>query len=861
MTPSKGPEAPSTVPPRAPIAPPTPPDAAAKPPTPKRDRGAFFLRLIGVAALLTAVAIAGVMIWTHFANRPSSGNIMAWLNQNARGTLIFDQARITLKPQADGTIIVAVESSGTIPEPLYSSISATELLREIDFDTAPLIAVRRMLNLSEAPELIKQAGPPPPDPLARDFLVEVTPAGKTISYTGTLAASRIADRWSFEYLSLPFALDDSLGKSRAHFPAATPLGSDAAVQQQLLQAAHLRADYGRRLTDARDELLRMQEQQRAEAAARKQEAEAARLEKLRLQREALLATARQFIKPGSFFDGRIMHRSDAFNRHRIVLEIVSVNPATAQVSALLRNDGSWRDTRLFEGTWETNDANTSVRLLLTSPASKRNSGAGPILEGYGWAYAFTLSADGGLTAETDSYNLSLAHHPDPGALKTEITAAFTDALAASAPEVAYEGIVVSTETNLTQNVVLCFTRQENEGAALTATIELVDRPDLKRTLSGVVIESRHRGAASPIQLRLPGNNSISAAGDHSLLAFPYDRRFTFRIDGDRLLAEDDRFTLRLTRLTPETAAALAEKRAAIETRFHTLVKKGASYDGFIRHPSEVAAPARLTILDTNPTQGTLTVAIDSREQAGIRHILRGTFSVWAGTLRLGTSSGSTFNPSGTLRAPIFSRDNSFQLTLALREQLFEGNTTESSAWRFEFSLLPVDLAPEKLATYPTEPGAYLRSGDTWLRLPSNGGRPDEGPAAIAKQIFGALTNPSAAQTGEKLTDVLFDGSAPLPTVERGPVVIAVRGVLKDPPPGVPSDYPPVEICPSVADASGSRRAPLLRVAPSVGGFMHRRIPATIEKLDRDLHVLTTDAPVDPGSFAVLADDFFEFQIR
>lgn len=822
---------------------------------------------ITVAAL---VLIAGLFVaWRVTSGRPSNQTLLAHLTQQlGAGRLVFTDVARTVQPMPDGSVVITYQASAATPEPLYVAMDAADFLtRQLQIDTTKLRAARAALDGASAARVRELAGPPPAvdDPLQAIVLHQSAAQGTTVDHQGSLLARRAPAGWYLELKSGRFLAALPEGQPRASFGAKTYLENDAADQAALRQLASHQTVYAEQVMAARekvqDEIRREREQRRAR----------------------FLAT----LQPGALFIGSAVNRHD-HTSVALSLEITELGSANQQVTALLRNDGGWSDARTFQGEWREDADAEHFSLVLGTRYNQAVRGAGPLLDASdNWTLNLTVANDGSLAAQTQSfdYKFSLVPSTDSTRVRAELTASHRTALEATAANLVYIGAAISKNQQASERVLLRFTQQQNDGALLSARFESPERTDWQRPLSGSLQTNRYRSGDQPIRMLMSGEGRARrAASDRSVFGYTWDLNPAFRIEGDTLIGEDNAFTYRFTRATAEELATLQRQIAEREQRFLSLVKAGAAYDGTTKDREGFSSRLRLRIKRVDARDGTLSASFESREQNGIHHEVSGSFDIAEGVLRLGSSGGGRFNPSGVLKVPFFSRDDTFKFVLHLQETGFYG---ESSGWGWTLEF-PVARRGEGNTSraenagtdsgypeFPTDTGVYALVEGKWVLLPKNGGKVTYGLGNIFAQLNGTLealsNDPKAKEIAtrpDKIASLTFAGSEPLPAVDRKNVVLIYVGPVKRAPADMVQKYPTladepdIEIAPTRRLGNGNRQVDLLRIAPGLGGFHSQRVAALVEEAKPGvlLHVCTAAVPA--GTYAVSASEqAFEFRAR
>jgi hypothetical protein len=180
-------------------------------------------------------------------------------------------------------------------------------------------------------------------------------------------------------------------------------------------------------------------------------------------------------------------------------------------------------------------------------------------------------------------------------------------------------------------------------------------------------------------------------------------------------------------------------------------------------------------------------------------------------------------------------------------------------------------APVDASAYPSVPGGYAWIDGKWVSLPHNNGHVTYAAKQVAAGVFGLLnslgnTHPSTDSQGpDKLADLTFDGSDPIPSADPAKVIIVYVGSIPPTPNDVLAkypDYPVMEMARSTTGSDNVRKAPLYRIVAGLGGFISTRVPAVVEQNSETITTLTCAHPIPSGTYAITAGASpFELNVR
>ena len=830
------------------------------------SQGARRIWLGGTIAIV--LALAGYFVWQKIHNHPSDSALLACLDREVgAGKARFSKLERNDVPTGNDRVQGALVAHGSVAEPLYTAVDTSAYLRsEFNWDARPLAEARRLLAGASGPRIREIAGlvEDPPDPLKVAILREVSARAAPVVYRCSLWAERGANGWTLRLTEGRFDGDAPAGEPRSTYTGKTYIAGDATDAAALRALIEQQQKFCQRIVAARDQYQ----------------------EERRRTRDERLARYASLFQPGTLFTGSVTLRRNQQSA-ALVLELVDLKGATRQVAALLRNDGGWSDARKFQGEWRTDADAETLSLVLGTRSDQALRGAGPILDLVDtWNIAFQVDADGNLLGTSNDYEYRFVRVPaaQVAGVKAELTATQVAALAASAAGVVYQGVAVARRDQASESVLLRFTRQENDGALLAASLESAEHPSWHRTLRGTVATNRYRNGDQPIRLRLSRGDNTRRAPDRSVFGWGGDLALALRVDDAQLTGEDEVFTYRFTRLSVEQVQQLAADRASREQKFFNLVRAGAVYDGTVRDGTGFISRVRLRFIAIDQGEGSLTAAIDSREQNGVFHEWKGAFDAAEGILALGSSGRGHFNPNGNLRVPFLSRHGSFRLNLTLDETGFTGELVDYNDWRLLFPArartTPMGAGPAVdpatgLPVFPASSGAYVLAEGRWQPLPRNGGRVTYGVTQVLNGVsdfLGALGGKPIARDNQtqpdKMADLTFAGTDPVPEVNGAEVILLYLGAIKplsaDLLQKYPQlrDYPLIEMAPTRRTSDGRRQVDLLRIAPGLAGFRDQRVAAILDEPKTGATLVTCTSTLASGSYALAVNtEAYELNVR
>ena len=789
---------------------------------------------------------AGLWTWQYLRDRLGESTVLAALDdQLGAGRVRFTAVALEPVSSTEQERTLRFSAQGALTGDLFVRRDTEETLRERFADSLDrLAALTEELATPAGTRLVELAelGQPPADPLALVLLERTAAGGTALTATGQLTATRGAEGWVLEVAPGEYVPALPLGKLRSGQPENALVTSDPTFPAALEQLVATRLAFAEKL-----------------AAARAQVAE-----QLRQERDARQTAFLVALQPGNLFLGHAEPLADGEPVPGLVLEIATAKPAARQVTALLRNQGNWTDTRVFSATWETDDDFSVLRLPLATRSSQAVPEAGPLLSlRETWTVELSLDAEGRLTGQspTHQYTFTRVASGDLERTRTELAAAHEAVLAATRPGTTYHGTVAAGSGGASTPAFLRFIRQDNSGARLEAELELAAQPGRLRLFRGFAAANPHRTGDRPIRLSSEARRRVAKADPASVTGFAMDLAPAFALDGATLTGADDSFTYSFTRITDAEFGQLVAARQSAEAGILAIVKRGAAYDGVARHRDGFTTPIRLRFTRVDD-DGTVAAHVESRQRQGVHLRLSGPVDTATRKLQLAGTGGRP-DTDDDLRVPFLVRNAKYTLRLDVGERAIEGTIEHDPDWTLSFNLGPA--VPTELPAWPTAGGAYALVGDAWHPLPAN--TRYSGNSATAR--------PAKAGSGKagpvKVAELVFDGKDPVPAIPQGaPVVVVYVGPVPPPSaellekyPDTLRDYPAVELAPTRKTLIGGKRiADLFRVTPENAGFLASRVAATLTEPETEITLLVANVALPPGGYALLANgNAFELQVK
>ena len=292
--------------------------------------------------------------WTFYRDHLGNSQVLAALNEQiGTGKIRFEKVQLTTVTTTDQERSLLFKASGVLAQDLYERQPTDTVLRNKFADELDrLESLTRELATPAGAHLAELAalGTAPADPLALVFLAKTATAGTPVACAGTIAATRGPDGWKLETVPEEYTPSLPLGKPRTLLPKEATLVADPTFAKTVDAAVTARLAFAEKLASARVQVA----------------------EQLRQEREARQTAQLVALQPGALFLGRadpVAEGGEAIPG--LVLEIATVKASARQLTALLRNEGNWTDSRIFAATWETDADFTTLRLPLATRTTRK----------------------------------------------------------------------------------------------------------------------------------------------------------------------------------------------------------------------------------------------------------------------------------------------------------------------------------------------------------------------------------------------------------------------------------------------------------------------------------------------------------
>ncbi len=823
--------------------------------------------LVGVAAVVVVLGAGLVYSWlgSRISDRALAERIEAGLDERDLVSVVSVKP-LSRSEQAGGKSVLIEYSAGLKSRaPLFERVETESVLREkLGVDPKTSAEERRLLASKDADRVLKLAGlgGSPADPFAAVLLRRVVETDASFEYRGSILANRVNGKWTFPDVEGAYADARPAGGLRSSFPKDAIVVDDPVDMERLKTMVETHARFLTSITGAR---AKLEELRAADRAKRRTE-----------------TLAR--IGSGRHFGGTASNLSDGATVP-LYLEIVRLDagaPGSGSTSGtlagLLRNDGGWQEARPVTGQWRVDPEFERWELELHTKFGDRVRGAGPILSlSDSWTMRFSLSPEGGLSARTQTVAYELAALSDEELTKArqEIGSAGQKLRAAVSPTATY---AVDFPRGVVSRALLRFGASSDGGEAVIARLIASER-NWSRSFKVTLNTNKYRTDDPAVEMKSAGRESVREAnrvGDY-MFGSPGELTLALMPDGEDLVASNTSFgTLRFRHLTADEVSRIEAEERARRERIASCLSPGTSWDGTAVGGDRSIARVRLrfTALDLN--SGTVDAVLESLEQPGVLRRFTGVVAPASGSIILNPRTG-VIDRSGVLRFPYFSSETDMPLELNLTEREIEGT---AYSWNLKFAV--ADASQVAMPPLPSLPGAYVLQDGKWVRLPRNNGK--VGASAVQttlnvvsglNNIIGALGGKQANETatagapGERISQLTFDGTDPLPRVAGDGVLLLHVGPIDSTAVQSANRYASdlkglrlMDVAPTRLEQDGRRRLDLLRVVPGIAAFGVQGVAGRFSEPAPGALLFTPQSSLDPGTYAVGANSVsYEFEVR
>jgi hypothetical protein len=808
-----------------------------------------------IAAAASAVLVLGALLYWRATTHVAPEDVSAFLDSTVgTGRVRFTVTKLEAMGQDDAGRRIAVTAKAWPVQPLYAKADTADFLQAtFQLDQDSTAEARKLLaDKATAKNTHLTAGRPlPADPFQAAILQATAPADASFGYSGVVGVHREGSHWAFSLISGNFDGTGPQGDPRSTFASPSYVAGDAGDE------AHLRAA----VADFQAFAGRVAEVHSAVERARTAVVDA--------RRNAFLAR----IAPGRLFSGTASEAGEQ-NGTPIFLEITALSGN--DVTAVLRNEGSWHNARIFQGTWNADDGFQQTTLTLFSPAAQAVHNAGPILENtQNWSFDLNVDASGRMTEQNRNFQYRLQPVPpaQAAAIRSRLEAEFEQAEAATEPGSLYQGAATSRSSGQSLPILLRFATKSEDGRTFEATIESTTR-SWRRPLHGSIIDNARRSRGTPIHLATATAEAALDAPPDSALGDQDDLEISLAAADGALSGGDANFTYQFARAEETDLSRLAAGRAERARHFMGVLRDGIAYDGTLREDQGFITHARLEITRVDRKTGAVTASIHSLARSKVYREFTGTCDPAGGALALNAASRGSFGEDGSFDIPFLTSASASAVHLELTGNSLKGRIEGDPHWTMEFPAgiflsattegAEANSPPANgsvFPEFPKAPGAYLLSHGSWAAMPRNNGHvvvetiTKKSDLSLPSNIVGAVDmgvrQLANLKDKTKVSYLEFDGKEARPESSGQTMLILFVGPT-------PAGKPPFELAPTeLQKKDGIRR---IEVATAPGAEVRlgeQRLAAYVRGAGTGYTLFTTTSALSAGTYAFNADAPYE----
>jgi hypothetical protein len=811
----------------------------------------------GILIVVTAaVAVAAVGLFFSYKARTSvaPADVAAFLDTTVgSGRVRFTVAKVAVLKKDETGQQVSVAAKAWLVQPLYAKADIADYLqRTFQVEPESSAEARALLLDKATPRNTALTGgsPLPGDPFQLVVLEPASQADASFNFQGVLDAHRTGGAWGFSLVSGGLEGGGPQGAARSTFGTPSFVVGDAGDDAQLKTiVGNFQAFAGR-------------------VAKVRQETEQARSAVVEARRASFLGR----IAPGRFFSGTALEAGEQ-NGTPLYLEITGLSGN--EVTAALRNEGSWHNGRVFQGTWSADEDARNTTLGLSSAASQAVHNGGPVLENtQNWSLALNMDAVGRLTGQNRYFQYQFQPVPPAqvAALRSRLEDEFQRAVAATEPGSLFQGSATSIASGAAEPILLRLNSRSDDGRSFEATLESTTR-SWKRPFHGRIIDNARRSRGEPLRLSSAANDAAVDAPAVSVLGDPDDLEVGLNPASGSLSGEDSLFTYRLVRAEETDLHRLQAGRALRARHFMGVFRDGIAFDGTLREDQGFITHARLEIGHIDRETGAVSASIRSLARSRVFREFTGTCDPAGGSVALAGASRGSFGEDGSFDAPFLTSAAASTVHLELNGNSITGRIEGDPHWVMEFSA-GTFLSATTEGTEPNAPaangsvfpefpkagGAYLLVRGSWSPLPKNNGhvvvetvRP-KSDVSIPSNILGVVNEGINAITREKnkvkVSYLVFDGKEYKPESSGQAMIILFVGPT-------PAGKPPFELAPTEFQKEGPRRLEIPGGSTTEIRIGEQRLAAYVRSAGAGYTLFTTTSPLVPGPYVFNADVPYE----
>ncbi|OAM87738.1 hypothetical protein OH491_08090 [Termitidicoccus mucosus] len=553
----------------------------------------------------------------------------------------------------------------------------------------------------------------------------------------------------------------------------------------------------------------------------------------------------------------------------VSVEVTGVNAAERTLTALLRTENGWSDSRAMTGRFSSDPATGLPLLTLESDAAQAARGAGPLVgDEAALRLEFAAQADA-LTSRIAGWQGNLRLLADAARVSAiaRLRAAEGRLRAEFASGRVFLASARPTADGGAHEEFLLRIKKLDTNGALEAVLESATN-HWTRTVRGGLVANRHRAAGRPLRLESGAAERVPGAARMGLLGAD-GFSLAFGEEGGAFSARTaDGGTVTLAPASPRDVAAVARRRAELRELAFLVVREGAAYDGTLARDGGAGERVRLRFDRVDTLTGEVSAVLDSLAWPGARRALRGAVEPGAGALVLETGDDGAAKGGANARESWFGGGGAFvfDLDLSLREI---AGRSRGQWWSLAFpvsggraTVLPSDR-------WPADAGAHVWADGQWRALPANNGRVKRSllqkTGRAADTVLSWVWLGSKDEEGSAAGTLVFDGDTPAPAVPGAGVTLLFRGALARPA-NVGEEWPLLEVAPlEMKKAGADRKVAMVTVTKDFASAGDRRETTVMEELEPGVTLLRVGRSLPPGRYAFYAAGAggaaYEFEVR
>ena len=487
------------------------------------------------AGVVVAVvlSLAGYWVYQQMDRTPGKAAIRheVELYLKAPGQRVVDVSTETLKESKENQAYLKFTATVELTEPLFTQVASADYLTQQGADPLVFKRIGDILGGQGSPRLRELAGLKDSVANLNDvaLLRESSPTGHRHTVAGKIVATRADNLWKIGFMQ-GFAADSQppVGRKLSEYRG------DVLVLDRPQDAEKARSI----VANAGDVLKRLEPARAQWVKEEAEKTEQKRQERLAAQQEWLNRNLAK-IQPGTLFVGTATDRNGS-PPQILYLEITDLDKERNRVSAWLRNDGGWADTRRIQGTYVADIERDVFTVKLDTRVEQAVRNAGPFLQ---WEEVFTapLTLDNDtLKGTTGNWSWQLTRVKSEEQKNKEIANARENELKwmeASKVGAVYKVLATRSDRGWSEEYYFTFTKNEKNGIQIEGKLELPAR-QWSRQFTGTLITNKYMAQGKPLKLFTKTSDRIAQAHELSPLQYEGDFSWAPQLDSGRMRLDD-----------------------------------------------------------------------------------------------------------------------------------------------------------------------------------------------------------------------------------------------------------------------------------------------------------------------------------